>query len=129
MHTVMPTHPYQAGVTRILNSPPAWQKICLFTRFSTLQAGNSKNKQLLSWPSFFWSKWSLYSFSNFRVKKAFPGHFNETFEENSLVEKLCTTDPKRKRNRIVYKKTDRGGSKGGTRGTGPPPKISHLKFS
>ena len=42
IHTVIPTHPHQVGVTCIQKSTPACQKICLFTLIFTLQAGNRK---------------------------------------------------------------------------------------
>ena len=42
---VMPTHMHQQCVTRIQKSTPASEKIWLFTRISSLQAGNSKIEQ------------------------------------------------------------------------------------
>ena len=44
---VMPTHPHQAVVTRILTSSPACQNSCLSTRIFTLKAGSKIQQSLL----------------------------------------------------------------------------------
>ena len=46
-YAVMPTHPHQMGVIRILTSSPACQNSCLFTRISTLQAGSKISQSTL----------------------------------------------------------------------------------